>query len=222
MEKILMRTLILVFGLIILGFGSVSQAQEVAVYRATFTNLTKGQWMTPPAILVHDSTFKLFTLGEEATEGLKVLAKDGANQLLEFEVSSASNVFNFISGTEVIFDKGASVEIFFWGVTNTLLSTASMLGTTNDGFFAGRGLSLDLQPGEQREYFLKVYDAGAEDNNESCAFISGPPCNNHNVDTPGNEGFVHDHPGLTFTGDLDPVTHAFASTVAKLTLLRIQ
>ncbi len=216
-----MRTLLLTLGIFILGLNTV-QAQEFGIYQVTITNLTNGQPMTQPALMVHHDSFSLFTLGEESSEGLKVLAKDGATQPLEIELSTVPTVYNFVSGTEVIPPKGGSVNIIFLGTTNTVLSMASMLGTTNDAFIGARGLSLDLQPGEQSEYLLTVYDAGAEENNESCAVISGPPCNNHSVDTATNEGFVHIHPGLTFIGDLDPLVHAFASIAAKLTLLRAQ
>ena len=216
-----MRTLVLALSIFILGFNA-AQAQEVAVYRATFTNLTNGQGMTPPALVVHASGFSLFTPGTEASEGLKILAKDGVNVFLETELSSEPGVFVFTSGTEVVPPKGGTSEIFFVGVTNVELSVASMLGSTNDAFVTAHGISLDLQVGEQTEADLAVYDAGAEENNELCAFISGPPCNNHNVDTAGNEGFVHPHPGLAFNGDLDPLVHAFAATAGKVTILRIQ
>jgi len=215
-----LRTLFLALGIFILGFNT-AQAQENAIYQATITNLTNGQWLTPPALVVHHSFFSLFTLGEEASDGLKILAKDGANQLLENELSNVPDVYNFVSGAEVIPPKGASVDILFWGTQNIVLSVASMLGSTNDGFVAARGLSLDLQPGEQKTFFLTAYDAGSEENNELCAFISGAPCNNHNVDTATNEGFVSVHPGLAFNGDLDPLVHAFASPAAKITIFRV-
>lgn len=215
-----MRILFLILGIFVLGFNTV-QAQENAIYRATFTNLTNGQGMTPPALVVHHSSISIFTLGEEASEGLKLLAKEGDNSVLQTELTAVNGVWNFVSGSEVIFPRGASTEITFWGTPDSLLFVASMLVSTNDGFVAGRRLSLDLQPGEQKTFLLNAYDAGAEENDESCASIPGSPCFSHDAETPTNEGFIYVHPGLTFTGDLGP-SLAFASVVAKITITREQ
>ena len=50
-----------------------------------------------------------------------------------------------------------------------------------------------------------VYDAGTEENNESCASIPGPACpeGSGNVESGNGEGFVHVHRGIQGIGDLN-------------------
>jgi len=216
-----MRTLSLLLVIFILGF-STAQAQESGVYRATITNLTYGQMLTPPALVVHDETVSIYTLGEEASEGLKALAKEGVSSFLETELNAVPGVWNFVSGSEVIFPKGISTEIYFWGTPTAVLSLVSMLGSTNDAFIGGSKLSLDLQPGEESTTLLHVYDAGAEENIETCEYLPGDPCTSHGGETPINEGFVHFHPGLVYNGVLDRLHHSFPSISAKITIMRME
>jgi len=217
-----MKKFILALSIFVLGLTSVAQAQEFGVYRITIKNLTKGQFITPPLIAIHDSAYKLFTLGDPASPGLQVLAKDGATALLQAELGAVPSVYNIVAGTAATAPAGGESEVFFAGATTVDLSIVAMLASTNDAFMGGRGLSLNLQVGQQNETFLKVYDAGAEDNIEACIYIPGTPCTGNDSDTETNEGFVHPHPGLAFNGDLTPLQHAFASTVAKVTILRVE
>ena len=223
-----MRRIFLIAVLLLFGWNSV-QAAEPASYRIRITNLTPGQVMTPPLWLVHQSSFSLFTLGEPASSGLQTLAKDGDPSVLVGEVSSNPAVNSYAIGdgippvelaTDAVFP-GQSLEVTLAGSPTAFLSLASMLASTNDAFVSYRGLSLNMAPGQTQVVFLSVYDAGAETNNESCDYIPGPPCGNAYVDTPGNEGFVHFHPGLTFGADLTPA-HAFAFLAAQVTVERIK
>jgi hypothetical protein len=44
--------------------GSPAGADGVATYEVTVTNLTTGQWLTPPAAATHDRGFSLWRLGK--------------------------------------------------------------------------------------------------------------------------------------------------------------
>lgn len=213
-----MRPFLLFVGIFVLGINSASAAE----YRASITNLTKGQVMTPPVVIVHQSSFTLFTLGEEASEGLKRQARDGDPSLLLGELETAEGVNSFtVGGGGAVILPGETQEVEFSGSPALQLSVSSMLASTNDALTAHRGLSLSPNMGESRVVFLRVYDAGAEINNEACAYIPGPPCDNAGVDTEDNEGFVHFHPGLGLQGDLDQ-SHTFANIAARVVIERIK
>src|SRR5690606_21729315 len=105
---------------------------------------------------------------------------------------------------------------------NFMISFASMIARTNDGFLGAKNLSTKLSVGESHSELVMAYDAGVEMNTESCDHIPAPPCGNPNIGTNGGEGFVHPHPGVQNIGDLSPLRDAFASTVAKIHIKRIQ
>ena len=198
--------------LAILLSASLGQAQEVSSFRLTIKNTTPGQPLTSFFVAVHEPGYNLFELGEEASEGLKEQAKDGGIRLLDREVSANSKVVA-TTRTQGGVRPGQSRSITFRSQDNRLVSMSSMLARTNDGFVATRGFKLPQVKGEVVKTELRVYDAGAEANTESCAHVPAPPCDSHGADTSTNEGFVTVHPGIQNNGDLDPIRDAF-STVA--------
>jgi len=214
-----MRVFLMIVGIFILGMNS-AYADDSTRYRVSITNLTKGQLMTPPVVVVHRKSFALFALGEEASEGLKRQARDGDPTLLTGELETAHGVINVTVGGGPVFP-GETQEIEFSSSSNGLLSVSSMLASTNDALAAHRGLALSPAVGKTQVAFLRVYDAGAEINDESCTHIPGPPCGNPFVDTDDNEGFVHFHPGLGLQGDLDQ-SHTFANIAARIVVERIK
>ena len=214
-----MRVFLLFVGIFVFGVNTASAAESM-MYRVSITNLAKGQVMTPPVVIVHQPSFALFTLGEEASEGLKRQARDGDPTLLTEELATAHGVNNFTVGGGVILP-GETQEIEFSGSPRDRLSVSSMLASTNDALAAHRGLSLNPARRDSHVVFLHVYDAGAEINDELCAHIPGPPCGNGGVDTDGNEGFVHFHPGLALVGNLD-FNHTFANIAARIVIERIK
>ncbi len=65
-----------------------------------------------------------------------------------------------------------------------------MLVTTNDAFFAIRGVPVPRRGAKTAD--AETYDTGGEANSESCTFIPGPPCGNEQVrDTTGAEGYAY-------------------------------
>ena len=214
-----MRVFLLFVGMIVLGFNPVHAAPSV-LYKATITNLTKGQVMTPAVMIVHRPSFSLFTLGEAASAGLQLQARDGDPTLLLDELAVADGVISTtVGGSPILWGETQVIE--FSASPRDQLSISSMLASTNDALVARRGLPLKSVKGRKRVVLLHVYDAGAEINDELCASIPGPPCNNPFVDTVDNEGFVHFHPGLGLQGDLDQ-SHTFANIAARIVVERIK
>lgn len=171
------------------------------MFEVTITNITAGQVLTPPVVITHDSSVKLFTLGQAAPDYLIPIAEDG-------DISGLSGIDSHAAISDV---EMASAAIMPGGsVTLTvettqdfpLISLAGMLATSNDAFVALNGSTLDFNNSSMSLY-ANVYDAGSEANTEDCQFIPGPPCGNGSVrDTDNAEGFVHIHSGIHGIKDL--------------------
>ena len=76
-------TLVLIVLCGILGVGTVyaegvdGPSKRGRQYAVTITNLTRGQVITPPVVIVHNEKFRLFVPGEPATPELAASAEDG-------------------------------------------------------------------------------------------------------------------------------------------------
>lgn len=183
-------------------------------YELSITNLTKGQPITPPVLAVSTHRFNLYTLGEEASQGLKDLSQDGKTELLKTELEDV--------GIKVIVGKGLTMPgqkqmIRFNAREKDYVSLAGMLAKTNDAFVGARNIPLRLKRGESKSLLINTYDSGAELNNESMDFI---PAFGSSASTVESEGFVHPHPGIYGIADLKPETDAFSSMSAKITIKR--
>lgn len=190
-------------------------------YAVTVTNLTRGQNMAPPAVIVHNRAFAMFTLGSPASPGLAQLAEAGNGRALLNEIAGSPLIYATAIGAGGI-APGASrtVEI---ETTRPLadISVGAMLGTTNDGFMAIHGVRLPLFDAYTVD--AEAYDAGSEANSETCAFIPGPPCRDLNHNAATSEGYVHIHAGIHGGGGgLVPAQHDWRNPVAKVEIRRIR
>lgn len=94
------------------------------------------------------------------------------------------------------------------------LSFASMLASTNDGFVGAAGIPIPHEG--KAEFYVRGYDAGSEENTESCLDIPLPFCPDFNFKGPPNPGTdgnpepmneplnVHIHDGVHGIKDLKP------------------
>ncbi len=206
MKKVILTT-------IVIFLSSLAMAAENN-YKITIQNLTKGQPISPSVLAVHNSNFKLFQIGEEASQGLQAQAKDGATDLLIEELENNNDVMKVVKASGGIMP-GQKVSISLSAKPGSLFSLSSMVARTNDAFVSGKNIPLIANKKHKGVYLLKVYDAGAEMNTESCEHIPAPPCGSPNLGLEG-EGFVHFHPGIVGVGDLDLLTDTFGSVVAKV------
>jgi hypothetical protein len=209
-----------------LSFADQERDRDKRKYEIIITNLTRGQIFSPPIVIGHNGNFSLFTLGDKASDGLALLAEEGnpedlidaLNPKFDYEVADGP----VLPGAS----KSIKLEISKRGATN-LISVAGMLVTTNDAFFAVRGIWVS---GKKKVIVeAPAYDAGSERNSEDCEFIPGPPCNKPGVhdDTADPEGYVHVHAGIHGIdpeGDvssLNPAEHDWRNPVAKITIHRM-
>ena len=101
------------------------------------------------------------------------------------------------------------------------ISIASMLIPTNDTFFAVNGV--DGPRGNKAiTLWVPAYDAGTELNDELCANLPGPDCNEDPGPTSNNgEGYVYISGGIRGVGGVDADLRDFNNPVARITIRRL-
>jgi hypothetical protein len=209
--------LIMVVGMLVSG---IAHAEEGRRYDITITNVTRGQIISPPIVISHSRDFELFTLGASASPELAALAEDGLTEPLVNHLETLSSVLDHTVAPGPLMP-GASVTLRVLTRRGfRLISAAGMLVTTNDAFFAIRGIRVPRYGAKAVE--AEAYDAGSEVNSESCEFIPGPPCGNGGSrDTEGAEGYVHIHAGIHGIDDLDPAMHDWRNPVVEVSIRRV-
>ena len=196
-------------------FSIALSTAHAELYEVTVTNLTPGQIFSPVFAYTHKGKEVLFTSGEPASSELAALAQDADTGPLEDLLSGSPDVHEIVSGTGVIMP-GKSETLFINSSRGARhLSMASMLVTSNDAFLAVNRLKL---PRGASTFTVPAYDAGSENNDESCDYIPGPPCGKHATSDIEGEGFVHIHSGIHGAGDLDAALYDWRNPVAKISI----
>ena len=188
-------------------------------YTVTVTNITRGQVLAPPAVIVHNEGYKLFDLGKPASQGLAKLAEEGDGSWLLSDAGASPFVMGTASGSGPIMPGASATIEITTSKKFSSVSVAAMLVTTNDGFMAVRDVQIPSSGGIIAE--AEAYDAGSEANSESCKYIPGPPCGQHVHDMSAGEGYVHIHAGIHGIGDLTPSMHDWRGAVAQVEIKRI-
>lgn len=196
-------------------------------FEVTVTNLTRGQQFTPVLVASHREGVKLFTLGQEASTQLAILAEEGNTAPLTALLSGMPEVKEVVSSSGLT-DPGKSVTLTVDAPgAFDHLSVAAMLIPTNDAFFALNGVE---GPRRSRTLtlFSPAYDAGSERNDELCASIPGPSflecggAGGGGMPAGGEEGFVHIHAGIHGIGNLMPSRRDWRNPVAQITIRRLR
>ena len=212
--------LILIF-VLVSGLSFADEERDTKKFEIIITNLTRGQIFSPPIAIVHNRSFSLFKLGDEASPELAALAENGDTGPLVDQIEGKYPYAVTDGPIPPGATKSLKIEIRKSSPLR-LISLAGMLVGTNDAFFAARDI-----------WFLgksivnvraPAYDAGSEKNSEKCWFIPGPPCdhssNLHDPDDP--EGYVHIHAGIHgIRFILKPADHDWKNPVAAITIRRI-
>ena len=203
---------------------SAQQAQEMqevepAVATVTVTNLAKGQILTPAVFITHnDETPALFVPGEAASSELSALAEQGRTTGLINKFNAETGVLDVtLLSAFVRPTRTATVNVKF-DADHRLISSASMIEMTNDGFVSLLGVEVPCVG--TSTYFLDGWDAGSEANTELCSQIPAP-CPTPR--RPGScsvaiEGAVHIHSGIHGCGGFPPEVYHWLNPVAKITI----
>lgn len=208
--------------------ASQAAASSRAKYEVTITNITQGQTFTPFLVTTHKPSIALFELGAKADIELEMLAEGGATGPLAEVLEDAGKAVGDIKSGDALLGPGESVTFKIRGnARQEFLSLAAMLLPTNDTFVALDTVRLPWWG--TVEYYARAYDAGTEENDQSCANIPGPRCGGEGYSPapgPGDEGHIHVGNGFHELGDRDaggfevlhPATYDWRNPVAKVTI----
>lgn len=201
---------------------------QTAEYEVTITNLTPGQTLTPQLVVTHDIDFRLFTLGEPASEALEILAEDGNTGPVGDDAANFATDIQTIDG---LLEPGQTSSIIVTGPAERgFFTVAAMMIPTNDTFIAANHVRLPERGSLMRMLF--AYDAGTEANDQNCNNIPGPRCGGEGYSPDvmdSDEGFVHISNGFHDLGEigedggeiLGPRTYDWRNSVARVVVRRI-
>ncbi len=192
------------------GNVSITRIAAPTNYGVTVTNITQGQYFTPPNFAAHNRSADVFTVGHPASPGVEAVAELGGVPVLAAELAANIDANGLgVSGVggDAPLPPGASTS-FDFTTTESRLSIVSMIICTNDGFAGLDARVLPRHEGQSRTYYLRAYDAGTELNTELRAdVVPAPFCGEgggNDADQPeiDGRGFIGPHPTLLGVGDL--------------------
>jgi hypothetical protein len=162
--------------------------------------------------------------GYDVYFGLATAAETGSPDKLFKAVSDSHGVDEAVALPPIIPPGGSNSTTISASRFTNFLSIAAMLGKTNDGFYALRGVPLPLFIGECVYYYADGYDAGSEDNNETgvggADGDDGP--SGKGINDGSGEGYIHVHAGIHGIGDLDPEIYDWRNPVVEVKIQRIK
>src|SRR5829696_6993947 len=135
--------------------SSASAQADMQAYEVTITNLLSKQVLSPPFLATHAASAHVWQVGQPASDGLRVVAEDGKND--ELAMMTQGIATDLSMATEPLMP-GKSVTLYIKARQGDVLSAASMLVQTNDGF---TGLDAVALSGD---HDTMAYDAGTEEN----------------------------------------------------------
>lgn len=220
-SMILLAVVLMIGGTAPMAFSNGGGAEE---FEVTVTNLTPGsgaaagQIFNGLVVATHNANFRLFALGQSASDGLAAIAEDADTSVLVPALIADPDVKDVQTNPADPILPGQSGSVTVTADReHRFLSLATMLVTTNDAFAALNGVRLPRKGGSS--FFSVAYDAGSEVNTENCSDIPGPPCNNPGNRVPvGAEGYVSVHSGIHGIGDILPENRDWRNPVAWITV----
>jgi len=210
-----------VVGLLVVTAASAASADYRGLrrrYAVKITNLSK-QVLTPPLVASHRSSFRVFQVGGAASEPLYTLAETGSPALLADALDGRAEVGDVVVGDGPIPPGHSATLVVRGSNSHPSFSVFGMLASTNDTFFSLQGRRLTTW---RTSADAPAYDAGSEENNESCVYLPGPPCSGSAERmTDGAEGFIHISNGIHGIDDLDPSLLDWRGDVARIEVYRL-
>lgn len=202
-----------------------------ATYEVTVYNITNGQPLTPLGVVVHESGYMPWMLGEAVSTGLETLAESGDPSGFLAEADADAEVAMSASSINGPFGPGNSetVSITVEHTASLQLSVASMLANTNDAFTGVRNWDISgLAVGDSASTMTHVFDAGTEANTETMGTMPGPAAGGEGFNSTRDDldrltihsGVVTADDGLA-TSALDE-SHRWLGQAAKIVVMRTQ
>ncbi len=152
-------------------------AATQATYQVTVYNLTNNQPLTPLGVVLHESGYTPWQLGEAVSVGLETLAESGSTSSFLNEADADAAVVASASSSNGPFGPGSTetITISVDPSSSLQLTVASMLANTNDAFTGVRNWSIGgLAEGDSASTMTHVFDAGTEANTETADTMPGP------------------------------------------------
>lgn len=143
-------------------------ASFAQTFQVTLTDLTTGQPFSPPVFATHDSSVSFWTPGGTASNGIQQIAEQGNRVPLVNALTPliGSSVHDLVTPLSSPLLPGSSVSVYILAdAAHPFLSSAWMLGRTNDTFAGQRGINLLNIAGTQT-FDVFALDAGTEVNSE--------------------------------------------------------
>lgn len=204
-------------------------AAQAPAYDITFKNLTSnaantgaataqtGQRLSPPVFITHSAGYTAYTVGQAAPETIWRIAEGGDRSFLLGEANAlvGTTVLSVAAPLSAPLPQQDSVTVRVQAdASHRLLSFASMLGWTNDGFVGVSGLDLSAIKGTVT-INLYGYDAGSEKNNEASGFLGALGAGNAR-DPEG--GLITTHLGIRGDADAPAAWNWLPGPAASLTI----
>ena len=214
---------LLAIALAVVAVGVAVPAAAQTTYEIRLTNLTRGQIMSPAVIATHTNEVRMFKVGKKASEAMAAVAEDADASALMAALDGAGAAVTDWLIADGVLPPGETRSFEIDVADGDLLSLVSMLVTTNDAFAGLDSYDLSGLSGQRKSFTVPAYDAGSEENNESCEYIPGPPCGSGGARMPkGREGVVHIHAGIHGVGDLLPAMHDWRNPVLLIEILPVR
>jgi len=208
---------------ILLFVSATASASGNKTYHVTITNLTHAIIFTPILVASHRHPVSIFELGTPASGDLSAIAEGGDIGPLTTTLNGNSQVIDVQNSGGLLMPGQSATVIVSAEHGAKMISVASMMLPTNDGFIALN--SVEVSKRGNMTFYSPAYDAGSEANDESCLNIPGPTC--HGVGPSpgvnvGDENYVHIHRGTHGIGDLAADVYDWRNPVARITVTKVR
>lgn len=199
-------------------------------YDVTITNLTTGQPLSPAIVVTHGPRVSLLSMGSVASAGIRAIAEDGDPSVAFGMLYGAPGVHDVVATAAPVHRIGGpgptALTVQITGdAEKRLISVATMLICTNDGFAGVRNIPLPMDNTPVTVY-AQAYDAGTERNTErdgdivSPCFGIGPAAGSGGGGRVGEQLRVRLHPGMDGPRALSASLHGWTGPVAMVTIQR--
>ena len=123
-----------------------SELSRPKSYRVTVKNVTAGNGLSPPLVIVQSSDFRLFEVGKAASAGLAKVAETGGTDVLESELKDLPGIKAVAKaeGGPIPAGQTRTIDIVMpAGTKSPRLNLVAMIGKSNDSFVS-RAEAIDL------------------------------------------------------------------------------